>query len=139
MVQFHLCAPINIDMKLTEIIADDIQAFKKAFQAFMKSGQRNQWLETHTIKIYMRKATHAIGGQVVKTLDIANIHIDETERGQGVGTMLIDWLHQQNPFPVTFVESIQNPRLYTHLKARGWLDVNDTEPPCVYKLTNPID
>jgi hypothetical protein len=121
-------------MKLTEIITDDTETFKRLFQVFINSRQRNQWLETDTIKIYIRKGTHMIDGNLAKTLDIANINIDETERGQGVGTMLIDWLHQQNPFPVTHVENIQNPRLYTHLKRLGWLDVAGTEPPSVYKL-----
>ncbi len=125
---------INTGMKLLEVITDDeIEQFKQAFHMFMNSKLRNQWLGGDVIQVYMRKGIHVIGRQAFKTLDIANIQIDESERGKGVGMRLIDWLHEQNPFEVTYVESLQNLRLYASLKQRGWIDVPNSQPPSVYK------
>ena len=98
----------------------------------MKSGARNQWLVSDTIKVYLRKGHHPIGDKIAKTLDIANIELEE--RGQGTGTALINWLHEQNPFEATYIESILNNRLYDHLKRLDWLDVPRSNPPSVYKV-----
>jgi len=120
-------------MKVFEVIENDIDLFKQAFEAFLKGKAKNQWLYGgNDIQVYVRKGYHAVGDKMFTTLDIANISIEE--KGKGTGMQLIWWLHQQNPFQVTFIESLLNRRLYERLKKDGWLDVPNSYPPSVYLI-----
>lgn len=119
-------------MKLNEIANPNIEEFKQEFAKFMADKyKKNAWLAGgDNIQVYVRKAHHPIGDQMTNTLDIANINVEN--RGQGTGMEVINWLHEVNPFDATYVESLQNPRLYARLLKDGWIDVPNSIPPSVF-------
>lgn len=127
-------------MKLHELhdvddVDDGFEEFKTEFAGFMKGKVRNMWLYGgNNIAAYIRKGHHLIDNKIQSTLDIANIKVED--RGKGTGMTLIYWIHQQNPFNVTLVESILNERLYARLKKDGWQDVPNSDPPSVYLPKN---
>lgn len=100
---------------------------------FLASGAHNQWLRFPTGDVYVRKGFHKINGQITNTLDIANISIKQQFRGKGIGTTIFESFHQNNPFPMTFVESVINERLEQWLERNQWLSVEWSNPPCFYK------
>lgn len=112
-----------------------IQAFLKEFLA---SRLKNQWYESYALRVYVRKAHRNIGGTLVSTLDIASIDVEPHLRERGMGTAVIDYLHEQNPFAVTYIENVQTERFYEYLIARGWIPVGPREftdhDNCLYKL-----
>lgn len=123
-------------MKLKDLNHEsEIDSFFRELKEFLSRTSRNAWLhsENDIIQVYVRKAFHRVGDDMPKTLDIANIKVDELTQGKGIGTAVVDGIHAINPFPVTFIESILNTSFYDHLKKQGWLDVPNSNPPCVYK------
>lgn len=121
-------------MKISDILRNDVEELKQDFQVFIVGTTRNKWLEGQdTIKVYVRKGHRLINGAVVKTLDIATIEVNPDLQGRGIGMHVINWMHENNPFNVTFIESILNDNLYATLKREGWIDVPNSNPPSVYK------
>lgn len=123
-------------MKLNEIlnVDRDVEEFKTNFHEFMSSTARNQWIAGgSTLSAYVRKGVHMIGDTRQFTLDIANIEVTEEARGRGIGGNIINWMHDQNPFNTSYVESILNLELYRHLLQNGWSHVPRSAPPSVYK------
>ena len=118
-------------MKINEVIDNDIARFKKEFLAFMASSKSNTWINNKSMEVYVRKAHHSFNDTLIRTLDIANINIKNP--GQGTGMHIINWMHSVNPFPITFIESIQNKKFYEHLIREGWIEKPNSIPPCVYK------
>lgn len=119
-------------MKLHETTSP-FALFKQHFADFMRSKVPNLWLYGgDDIQVYVRKGKHYIGDTYYTTLDIANIQIEN--KGKGTGMQVIYWLHKQNPFQVTFIESLQNKGLYLRLKSEGWNDVPRSNPPSVFLL-----
>lgn len=121
-------------MKLSAILQNDVEELKQDFQVFIAGTARNKWLEGQdTVRVYVRRGHHLINGDVVKTLDIASIEVHPDLQGMGIGMHVINWMHENNPYGVTFIESILNDKLYATLKREGWIDVPETTPPSVYK------
>lgn len=105
---------------------------------FLAGPMRNVWISDNPIgkiEIYVRKGIHNINGRQMRTFDIANINVQENFRGRGLGSAIINKIHENNPFESTFIECIQNNALYDHLKKEGWIDVDRSYPPSVFKLT----
>lgn len=100
---------------------------------FLNSSKRNSWLYCDLVEIYVRKGAHNINKRLINTLDIASITIQPEQCGNGLGMSIINDFHDKNPFEVTYIESILNKRFYKHLKKCGWIDVEFSNPPCVYK------
>ncbi len=125
-------------MKLEDLKNKAIETFFVNFNKWLASSSRNQFINSGDDKIllYVRKAYHAVDGKIFNTLDIARIEIDDKWQGKGIGKTIIDGIHGMNPFDITFIESILNPNFYTWLKRDGWLDIPNSNPPCVYKETN---
>lgn len=122
-------------MKLTELNHQtEIDSFFVTLKKFLAGPSRNAWLHSANdiIQVYTRKGHHQIDGTLMKTLDVANIKVDELYQGKGIGTIVINGMHDINPFTATFVENLLNSSLYENLLKNGWIDLRG-EPPCVYK------
>lgn len=124
-------------MKLKDLNPEtSIESFFANFEKFLASKVRNQYIgsDDEVISVYARKGHHYVGDSVQLTLDIARIEIDPKSQGKGIGTAIVNGVHGLNPFPVTFIESILNTQFYNRLKKQDWLDVENSNPPSVYKV-----
>jgi len=118
-----------------EDIKSELDEFISGFDDFLSSKQRNAWIYGgHVISVYVRKGYHYINGSLINTLDIGTIDVDEEYQNRGIGTYVINYLHKQNPFPCTFIESILNTQLHERLLRQGWQEVPNAIPPCVFKF-----
>lgn len=93
----------------------------------------NQWLETDKFRVYVRKSQRFLVDKIIPTLDIANIHVEESYRGQGLFTNFVHVAHESHPWAATYIESILEDRLIGWCKIYGWV-VAHTIPPSYYKL-----
>jgi len=99
---------------------------EEAINTFLVSTHRSHWLEIGPMLVYVRKGTHLISAGLVKTFDVANISVNEEERGKGWFTALLDVLEARwNGHHVIYVEQILEPRLYSFLENRGYISVNE--------------
>ena len=121
-------------MKLKEL-SNPLPSFFENFKQFLQKKVRNEFVYSsdQSIHVYARKGIHLINGKQEQTLDIARIEVDDALQGRGIGTAMINGIHDLNPFKITYVENLLNEQLYARLKKQGWLDVNNSLPPCVYK------
>lgn len=87
--------------------------------------------------VYVRKGIHYINGTMCHTLDIASINVVSEHRSCGYGGEFIQRAHALGWADGTLVESILNDRLYAHLVAKGWVLVEQSNPPSLY-MSNQI-
>jgi GNAT superfamily N-acetyltransferase len=80
----------------------------------------NEWFSTSFVKIYIRKGFRAIDKNFYSSIDIASIEVSEKYHGQGIGTKLIQEIHNFNPRSLTYVECVHNPHLKDWLQRNGW-------------------
>ena len=116
-----------------------MEVIKRQIGEWIFSNQKNGWFEADGIKIYLRKSKRQLDGRLVPSIDIASIEVYQP--GKGLGTRLIDWIHEHNPYHMTLIESILEDRFYNGLKKRGWLGYGSviwliSRPENVYKLTS---
>lgn len=114
-----------------------VHELKDELADFLDGPNRNQYISDadSICNVYTRKGLHYIDGVVEQTLDVASISVEPEFRGNGLGSSVINMMHRNNPFGITFVESLLNDSLYTHLKKCGWKDVAESNPPCLYLET----
>lgn len=98
---------------------------------FLNSKDRNTWIRTNILQVYVRKGIHLINNNLVTTLDIANIEVKD--KNKGIGTKFINIAHLSHNFKATFIESILNERFYQYLQKNGWNKIENSLPPSVYK------
>jgi hypothetical protein len=106
----------------------------KQLQTFFEASTRNIWLEDKQLHVYVRKGRRYLEKdtrEIVSTLDIASIEV--CKPGKGIGTLFINEAHKINPFFGTYIESILNDKFLRHLLTKGWISVEGSTPPCVYK------
>lgn len=109
----------------------------KLLNEFINGESRNQWLNSKRLNVYVRKALRYInkieirGTTPIKTLDIANISVNEGYVGKGLGMQFLKEAHEANPFNVTFIENVLNPSFEEKLRKDGWIEIEDTK--CFYK------
>lgn len=116
---------------------DPIGNFSTDLTRFLTEGIRNRYVmdEFGVCSVYARKARRMINGKMTSTLDIANISVDGGLRGNGIGTGIINLIHESNPYHITYVECLLNESLHQRLLNDGWESVEGTYPPCLYKST----
>ena len=98
---------------------------------FLNGKDRNIWIRTDTLQVYVRKGNHLINDKLVTTLDIANIEVKN--KNKGIGTKFINNAHSSHNFEVTFIENILNERFCKYLEINGWNKVENSLPPSLYK------
>lgn len=121
----------------TTIRARVIQELSGELTCFLDSPLRNTYISDNDgiANVYIRKGLHCIDGIVEHCLDIAAISILPEFQGHGIGSGVINMMHANNPYGTTFVESLLNDTLYTHLINCGWKDVQGSTPPSVFLET----
>lgn len=72
---------------------------------FIASDCRNMWIEDDNIKVYVRKSTRFIEGEMKPFLDIASVLVDEQGKGTFTKFMTDAMCTDKN----LYVESIMNP------------------------------
>lgn len=122
----------DILVSLEEAFAD----FKAELATFLTSQQRNQYVYGHEIiAVYVRKnAIHMIQGVPLPCLDIASIVIAKYQH-RGFGKRVVDYMHQINPYRITYIENILNDRFYDRLVANSWKDTGCLSDRCLFKST----
>lgn len=100
-----------------------------SLQEFLTGNNRNEWISSGLLNIYVRKGRHIIQSKMAETIDVANVQIHTNkERGKGRFTT---WLHHaereadQRGWYVR-VECILNRRLVHYLERRGYIVISDT-------------
>ena len=102
-------------------------------QKFLKGNLRNIWINTAKLNVYVRKGYHYINGELLKTLDIANISVNESYKRKGLGMKFIKDAYKINPFKVTYIENVLNSNFSKKLCEDDWLIVKDANPICYFK------
>lgn len=116
-----------------------------AVAKFLEGPERNRWLYGTNVSLYLRKSKRHISSafpnsSLVTCLDIASIEVRENQRGRGLGTAVLNYLHRINPYRVTVVECIQTNRFYSGLARRDWITLKVGDPsPSVFKLTHSVN
>lgn len=98
---------------------------KQAQQA--KFGQRS-WLYSRDLEIYVRKGFHLIENRMETCFDIANITVYKP--GFGTFTKLVADLLPLIPWPILYIESVQEARFCRYLERNHWLP--SITPYCYY-------
>lgn len=97
-----------------------------------KPLSKNQWFHFKNFKIYIRTSNRIIENKKERTIDIATIEVDEKYQSRGILTKFLDEIENNFPNNIIFIESVVNPKLYTHLiKKRNYKEL-DYLPHCLY-------
>lgn len=62
--------------------------------SFLRGPRQNAWIHHFPVEVYARKGLHAIDGEPVWCLDIANINVHEGYLGQGHFTRFLELCEQ---------------------------------------------
>lgn len=117
-----------------------VDSLMRNLQSFLAADRMpNRYIadDDAIMDVYVRKGIHYINGTMCHTLDIASINVVSAHRGCGHGSEFIQRAHALNWGDGTLVESILNDRLYQHLIAKGWVLVEQSNPPSLY-MSNQI-
>jgi hypothetical protein len=123
-------------MKLTEIVEPTVDLAQ--VEKFLSGSSRNEWLKVGKMKVYVRKAGHLIDGNVVMTLDLANLEQHEKLRGKGqFRQLVIDLKKKLETSPalrkdLKGIYVVLNPRLEASLPKMGFKLVARSNPPSFY-------
>lgn len=101
---------------------------------FLKQTIQNRmWIGDGTLNVYVRKGHHVLGGEMLETLDIANIEAEP--KGKGRFTTFLQFAENTaKPLKLTIlVEAILEPRLIPFLRKKGYLKDKNI-PENLYKL-----
>lgn len=88
---------------------------------FMESSARNNWLCDKHLRVYVRKGIRYIEGQMLNTVDVANIESPPKYKGKGFFKQFM--LKVESLGRPIFVENIHNPNLFDMLKKHGYQEV----------------
>lgn len=117
------------------------KAFQKILEAIpLKEPQYGPifrgWIESKEFgyQIYLRITNRHINGEQVKSIDIANVEVEESRQNQGVFSAILFACEEEAKRRkcFVFVESILNPILMQSLKNKGYASVENLEN-CLYK------
>lgn len=99
----------------------------RQLKQFLSDKDRNRWLESYTMAVYVRKARHILQKDmpICTTLDLATISVHEPYQGRGLCKSLIYKAHELNPFQATYIENAENPILYEALIRWGWTLIDE--------------
>lgn len=99
----------------------------------------NTYLEWNRMEVYVRKRTRDIQGETLMVLDIANIGIPKEMRGKLWFTNFLLIVQKINPWPITFIENVENKRLAKSLAKKSWVKIEGDNELCYtsfYKKDN---
>lgn len=125
-------------MKALHLLAEFIEKYKDETRHF----GRNEWLMGDDMEVYVRLSVPRIlgerarkplrlGGERIKTLDIANISVYNP--GQGHFTEFL--AGAEKLFPAIYIENVYEPRFALFFEDRGYERTTKSWPTSLYKLT----
>lgn len=82
--------------------------------------------------LYLRRTWRVINGKRVKSIDLASL--EAVQPHSGAFKRLFDFLRSRYPDYVLYCENILNSEFATTLRMKGWNEVPDLNPPCLYWL-----
>ncbi len=118
-----------------------VETFQKIFEAIPLKEPRygpifRGWIENSSFgyKIYLRITNRHINGKQVKSIDIANVEVEESKQNQGVFSSILFACEEEAKRRkcFVFIESILNPIFMLSLKKKGYAPVENLEN-CLYK------
>lgn len=97
------------------------------FSAYSKSA----WVEHNKMKVYVRRAKHAIDGAIIDTFDIANILTPEELRGQGTFRRFLVEIEEilkdsvlRKDIKAIYIENVLNSRLAASCRKWGFIEIS---------------
>jgi len=108
----------------------------RTLKEFLESDLKNAWIENSKLRVYLRKGFHSIDGEIVSTLDVANVVVPESKRNQGI---FRDFMREVEMTGYSvFVESVLNDWLPRALERRGYRVVSDVAVVSLFKRGTSI-
>lgn len=102
---------------------------------FINSTDRNIWIKTKLINVYVRKGFHSINGKTMATLDVANVSVPNKYQGSGVFKEFMTYAKSFG-YPI-YVESILNPIVTSAVQRWGYDIINDGNDAILYNDKEP--
>lgn len=135
-----------LGQQLGESNKDHLKELKFEIQKFLKSNQKNKWLDGNDnhVQIYLRKGVHLFRetpdeqGQSFQCLDLANICVDDKFQKQGIGKQTVELLLQLNPYPLLLIECIHNTNFFNHLIKNHKTIIDFANPSSLFIKNNLI-
>ena len=126
---------IDYEALIPSLSNQNIAEFVTWYDNFLHSQEWNKWFNGEVFKIYIRKGVHLIDGKTRKCLDIAAIGVTEKYRNKGWGNYIIEMIHANNPYAITYIENVHNMRWADKLSREGWLRTGYLlHDVCFYKI-----
>lgn len=72
------------------------------------------------MRVYLRKTQRIILGQVLTSLDIASIEVEERYYHRGLFSSFVIRAHETNPYQVTYLDHALNPVVRSWCIRQGW-------------------
>lgn len=94
---------------------------KKRIYRWYNSSIRNEWINSKTIAVYLRKSFRLIDGNHINAIDIANVTVFFKYQNQGYFKSLILFLETLGNI---YVESVLNDELALALLKNGYIEVS---------------
>ena len=106
-----------------------------SLEKFLSSKNRNAWIYSKDMKIYVRKSRYLINKEFIDFIDLASIEVYEKNKGHF--TSFIKSLLIEYPYKNIYVQNIMNPALEHILNKLGFLvdeKMSMEGCVCMYKL-----
>ena len=101
----------------------DIKELVRNFISDTNRTISNVWITTDELQIYLRKAIHSVGGEIIRTIDIANVSlVNQEDKGKGYFKEVILFI-ESFELPV-YVENVGNMELAAQLVKHGYVEVD---------------
>lgn len=101
---------------------------RKVMEKFLVAPDRNKWLATPQMEVYVRKAMHMVNRHMYSFIDLAAITVKEEMRSQGLFKQTLELFKELcsgTAYQGVYIESVLNPRLALYL-----VELTKTEPAC---------
>lgn len=105
-------------------------------QAFLLSNVGNLHIgdSKGICEVYVRKSIRLLNRAHVTAFDISTIVVrGKKYQRRGIGSSVIEQLHNSHGRDITYIENVINDDLYAHLIRRGWLVFGNVDERCFYQ------
>lgn len=92
----------------------DVDEILDKIDMFIKSPQKNIWIENNAIKIYIRKSKRYFKGEVNDFFDFASISVEKT--GKGLFSQILQKFEEIYPDKNIFIESVLTDRFAYYIQ-----------------------
>jgi hypothetical protein len=123
--EYNLSHGIN---ESTMTVADD---FLILFDIFLKTKDKNKWLEVDGFKMYVRKSKRYFNNTVYECVDLATIEAEE--QGTGLFTIILNKILDKYKNVNFYVENVLTDRFFNFFKKYGFVDY-PLYPNCLIKI-----